>query len=597
MTEARVSRKRRQPLQTLVLVTPVVLLAERAWAWRWMSDDGFINLRVVRQILAGHGPVFNAGQRVEAVTSPAWIWLLTVFDAATPVRLEWLAVVLGIALTLSGVAMIILGAIPMARTRRADNLMVPAGALVLVALPPVWEFASSGLEGGLALAWLGGCFLAMARRASKPAKPIPLWLPVLIGLGPLVRPDFALFSLIFLCVLLLSPKHRLVRPRLAILGVALGAPVVYQLFRMGYYAAIGPNTTFAKEASLSWWAQGWRYAVDFAAPYWLWFPLALLLGSALLPLLRDLRKRDSQMALVAFAFPLAGGLHALYVVKVGGDFMHGRMLLPALFAILAPIAVVPLERMRSMWPHVLVGAWVLVCLASLRPPTPAYAPFLRFQVSKSIVDDRALTLRPLHDKHPVTISDFVGQGPRQARTRPTTGLIFDGSPVTLAGSPVQLSPNAPSAVYLAFSLGLTGYEAGTNAYVLDVRGLADVFTSRLKLAGRGRPGHEKTLPPSWLEARFLRTDASLPQSLIFLLTSGQTVDRPASESSPLALARDSALAKRALQCGTVHELMTATTGPLGFNRFIHNITRALALSGVRIPPEPEQAVTEFCDGR
>ena len=37
-----------------------------AWHYRWMSDDGFINLRVVSELRAGHGPVFNPGERVEA---------------------------------------------------------------------------------------------------------------------------------------------------------------------------------------------------------------------------------------------------------------------------------------------------------------------------------------------------------------------------------------------------------------------------------------------------------------------------------------------------------------------------------------------------
>jgi len=46
------------------------------WRQRWIADDGLIEARVVRQILAGHGPVFNPGERVEANTSALWTWLL-----------------------------------------------------------------------------------------------------------------------------------------------------------------------------------------------------------------------------------------------------------------------------------------------------------------------------------------------------------------------------------------------------------------------------------------------------------------------------------------------------------------------------------------
>ena len=42
---------------------------------------------------------------------------------------------------------------PSLRGRRA--IMLPAGALVYIALPPARDFATSGLESGLTLAYLG----------------------------------------------------------------------------------------------------------------------------------------------------------------------------------------------------------------------------------------------------------------------------------------------------------------------------------------------------------------------------------------------------------------------------------------------------------
>lgn len=81
---------------------PVVVLAVGGWAYRYTSDDGFINLRVTSHLVHGNGPVFNMGERVEAVTSPLWVAVLAVADLTTPVRLEWIAVLLGSALTLLG---------------------------------------------------------------------------------------------------------------------------------------------------------------------------------------------------------------------------------------------------------------------------------------------------------------------------------------------------------------------------------------------------------------------------------------------------------------------------------------------------------------
>lgn len=45
---------------------------------RWMSDDGLIVLRTVRNLLEGNGPVFNVGERVEANTSTLWQYLIVV---------------------------------------------------------------------------------------------------------------------------------------------------------------------------------------------------------------------------------------------------------------------------------------------------------------------------------------------------------------------------------------------------------------------------------------------------------------------------------------------------------------------------------------
>ena len=44
-----------------------------------MSEDAFIILRHVDNFLAGLGPVFNAGERVEGYTSPLWFYIVSLF--------------------------------------------------------------------------------------------------------------------------------------------------------------------------------------------------------------------------------------------------------------------------------------------------------------------------------------------------------------------------------------------------------------------------------------------------------------------------------------------------------------------------------------
>lgn len=62
-----------------------------------------------------------------------------------------------LALSVAGVVLVMFGAgrlyAPSLQGRRA--LLLPAGALVYIAIPPARDFATSGLENGLVLAYLG----------------------------------------------------------------------------------------------------------------------------------------------------------------------------------------------------------------------------------------------------------------------------------------------------------------------------------------------------------------------------------------------------------------------------------------------------------
>ena len=46
--------------------------------------------------------------------------------------------------------------------------------------------------------------------------------------------------------------------------------------------------------------------------------------------------RDARANVVVGTLVAAGVLHATYIIVTGGDYMHGRLLLPALFAVAAP---------------------------------------------------------------------------------------------------------------------------------------------------------------------------------------------------------------------------------------------------------------------
>jgi arabinofuranosyltransferase len=70
-----------------------------------------------------------------------------------------------------------------------------------------------------------------------------------------------------------------------------------------------------KNAGESLWGRGFAYLADFVDPYFLWLPLVVT-TVLLVGLFRRLRARRDLV--VAFAPVVAGALHLVYVIKVGG---------------------------------------------------------------------------------------------------------------------------------------------------------------------------------------------------------------------------------------------------------------------------------------
>lgn len=553
----------------LAVGLPVLSFAVLAWQHRWVSDDGYINLRIVWNVLHGDGPVFNAGERVEAGTSPLWIAVLVV--ARIPLWFldpGWVAVITGIALSLVGIAFASVGA------RRwwaslGRNAGLPLGMAAVVALPPMWDFASSGLETGLSFAWIGACWWATARRLDSEPLPLdrPFWVPVLIGLGPLVRPDFALFSVAF-AVAHVAASVDLRRVGWRALGIGLALPVAYQVFRMGYYGLVIPNTALAKEAGRSLWDRGWNYLDVYLGS------TLLLLVLGLLVVVFALEAPESgatrRHAVVAVAPVVAGLLHTVYVVRVGGDFMYARLFLPATFALLCPFAAFPLPRFRPVaWAAVGALSCTLVLTGGFRrwdpmvitddPTTPNVDGDLAVD---GIANERLVYRLLAGDDHPVTFDDYASYvEPPLANL----GILpRDGELVDLGGSGRFALSEQPMLV--AGSIGLVGYRyLGT--HVIDQLSLAEPLGAHMEAGVAGRPGHEKILSWEWLVARFAEP----------------SVDEPVVED-----------ARAALACGELHDLVDAVEGPLTPGRFFENFIGALERTRFRVPIAPEEARAQIC---
>src|SRR5690606_15784881 len=97
----------------LAALLPAVFFAIMIWQRRWTADDGFINIRIVANLLAGDGPVFNAGERVEAYTSTLWMGVIALLGWLG-IGLEEGAMWAALGFSVLGVVLAQLGAITLA---------------------------------------------------------------------------------------------------------------------------------------------------------------------------------------------------------------------------------------------------------------------------------------------------------------------------------------------------------------------------------------------------------------------------------------------------------------------------------------------------
>nr|WP_280832659.1 flagellar motor control protein ZomB [Mycolicibacterium frederiksbergense] len=602
-----------------------------AWQRRWVADDGLIVLRTVRNLLAGNGPVFNAGERVEANTSTMWTYLVTLGAwLGGPVRLEYVVLALALILSVLGVVLAMLGTgrlyAPSLQGRRA--LLLPAGALVYIAIPPARDFATSGLENGLVLGYLGllwwmlVCWSQALRVAPVPAERraaggapqarsgryFDASLACVSGLSVLVRPELALIGGGVLVMMLIAARGWRRRVLIIVAGGLL--PIGYQIFRMGYYGLLVPGTAVAKDASGSKWSQGLTYLNNFNQPYLLWVPVLLLVALGIVLLTTRTRPwwvrrqmprgygwlaRTVQSPAAAVVFMLASGLlQGIYWIRQGGDFMHGRVLLTALFCLLAPIAVIPIvlpdgTKFTRETGYLLAAAtsvlWAAVAGWSIwAANSPGMGTDATRVTYTGIVDERRFYSQATGHAHPLTAADYLDY-PRMRAVLTAINNTPDGALLLPSGNydqwdvvpayppPPDLTPadrralNFPHTVFFT-NMGMLGMNVGLDVRVIDQIGLTNPLATHTQRLTDGRIGHDKNLFPDWAvaEGPFFKIRPYIPQYL---------------DEEWIAQAQ------AALECPATDSMLNAVRGEMTPRRFLSNLMHSYEFTKYRIDRVPE----------
>ena len=588
-----------------------VLFAWGSWQRRWIADDGLIVLRTVRNLLAGNGPVFNQGERVEANTSTAWTYLMYAGSwVGGPMRMEYVALALALVLSVLGVALLMLGAgrlwAPSLRGRTA--IMLPAGALVYIALPPARDFATSGLESGLTLAYLGLLWWMMVCW-SQPVRGRPDSrvfigaLAFVAGFSVLVRPELALMGGLALIMMLIAARNWRRRVLVVVAGGFL--PVAYEIFRMGYYGLLVPGTALAKDAAGDKWSQGMIYLSNFNTPYAVWIPVVVLVPLGLLlmaarrrpsflrPVLapdygRLARAVQSPPAVVAFVL-VSGLLQGFYWIRQGGDFMHARVLLAPLFCLLAPVAVIPVvmpdgkdySRETGYWVAGTASLlWLAIAGWSLwAANSPGMGDDATHVTYSGIVDERRFYAQATGHAHPLTAADYLDY-PRMAAILTALDNTPDGALLLPSGNytqwdlvpmlqpaPGSKEPQKPLHAVFFTNLGMVGMNVGLDVRVIDQIGLANPIAQHTERLKHGRIGHDKNLFPDWViaDGPWVKMYPGIPGYLD---------------------ANWVAQAVAALHCPETEAVLSSVRAPMTLHRFVSNVLHSFGFTTYRINRVP-----------
>lgn len=427
----------------------------------WISDDAFIGLRSVVNLIEGRGFVWNLGERVQTFTAP--LWTLSVAGVSALSGNPWMAT-----LALAGTASMLAFSLLLWKVA-PGNWPALVGGLALILSKAFTDFSTGGLENPfthlfVVLGWL-------ALTSGEPDDRATLWrFAVVAGLASANRLDSVL--LFGPALLFLAWRVGL---RRSVLPIVIGfLPVAAWLgFSVLYYGFPFPNTAYAKAFGLGiprvdLLAQGLDYMDDS------WQRDPITLSTILAGIVVALAVGGSRRRALAFGATLYVG----YVLWIGGDYMSGRFL-TAPFV----VAVVLLASMRFADGrlHAVTGVLATGVIAVLGIGMVPCKPTV---LTTTAYDECLPKLHGVTDERGYYYDKGLGLLSRHRR------------------DPVADHANNPfqgRRVVMWNMMGYASFVAPRETHMIDLYGLGDPILARLPNEQKVVPGHyRRSIPVGYL---------------------------------------------------------------------------------------------------
>jgi hypothetical protein len=353
----------------LLLLSLVFCLYNSSLWWHADAmDDAYITFRHSKNLVDGHGPVYNPGERVEGYTTPVWMILMAGVIALGGDPVFW-SKIIGICCGLGLLFVLYKSLLRIG--------VLPGGAglatLMLAGCPTLNAYTTSGMETCLyALLF----FLALERLLRPDRSHRNLFLcSLLFILSALTHPEaLALWGLAGLYIFFAHIREDW--KKVACFALPGLLSVAHFAWRFSYYGDLFPNTFYV-------WTGGGLGAISYGVRYVEWFirnpSHALWIALACYGASRAFKAEPRAVIIVGCTVVF----HVLYIIKIGGDHMSAFR---TCLIFLAPLAYLSGLLLRpagtdSTSRDTLPGAWVpiLVILFFVVHTQPKYLkPYIDF---------------------------------------------------------------------------------------------------------------------------------------------------------------------------------------------------------------------------
>jgi arabinofuranosyltransferase len=418
----------------------------------WLDDDAYITFRTIDNFLNGYGLRWNVANRVQAYTHPLWMFAATPFAALTG-EAYYSSILLSLIVSVATMALLL--------TRIATSL--PAGAFVISALvlsKAFVDYSTGGLENPLTHLLIVGFFIVEASMASTRRR-----LLMLSGLAALLMLNRADIGLLVLPTLAVAAWRA--GPRRIWLPVLVGmVPLIaWEAFSLIYYGFLVPNTAYSKlshgvpRPEILY--QGFLYLLDSIGNDPL--TLLLILGAVISPL----------VGVRSVTAPIGITLYLAYIVWVGGDFMGGRFLT-------APFLASLIHLVRQGSPQFTIGwalATGLVWLTGVSAPRPTIVSNSTY--GSDIEPARVIASSGITDERRYYYPQSGLLTAQRGIPMPNHKWLHMGYEARARG------PH----VFETDAAGFIGYAAGPEVHFIDKYGLGDALMARLPAEAPWRIGH------------------------------------------------------------------------------------------------------------